>query len=246
MIAAARHLGLTVEDYRDPRHDVQVAIRGLLAFLAGMDPDEVETAVDGCAAPTFLLPLRGFALALARLVAAGEGVEGERRSHAAPEEDYEDEGYADDEVGEYEVEDDEELEEDGFPVSVPEALRKVWWAMKAHPVLVAGSRGRICTDVMRVAAALEVPLVAKSGAEGVYAIALVHRDRALGIALKIEDGSERGRNSAALETLFQLGLLPGEAEEHLAGYHRPPVLDRLGEPVGEVRPRFKLNRGLPG
>ena len=245
MLAAASYLGLEIERYTDPEHEVQVAIRALVAFLAGMEPDEVGLAVDGCTVPTFLVPLRGFALALARLAEAGES------EAAAGSESYDDDladevsssaktgGGEDEAAG-----GDDAAADDGFPVPVPEALRRVWLAMKSHPVLVAGRQGRLCTDLMRVAQRHGVALVAKSGAEGVYAIAAAHGDEFLGIALKVEDGAERARNSAALETLLQLHILPEEAVETLAGYHHPPVLNRLDEPVGEVRPRFRLNFGL--
>jgi L-asparaginase II len=38
-----------------------------------MEPDEVEVGGDGCAAPAFYMPLRSFALALARL-AKSQGI----------------------------------------------------------------------------------------------------------------------------------------------------------------------------
>ncbi len=249
MLAAAKHLGLPTATYLDSRHEIQVAIRGLLAFLAGMDPEEVGLAVDGCAAPTFLLPLRSFALAMARMAAAGENLEQgipEAIDDSEGGAGYSEEGRGEaelEEVAEYEVEDNEE---ETFPVSVPDGLARIWKAMKGNPVILAGSRGRICTDVMRVAAHLGIPLIAKSGAEGVYAMAVVDRGQAYGIALKVEDGAERARNAAALETLLQLGFLPNEARDTLVGYYRPPVLNQRGEAVGEVRVRFRLNRGLPG
>jgi L-asparaginase II len=265
MLAAAKHLGLPLSGYVDPEHDVQIAIRGLLAFLSGLDPDDLGVAIDGCGAPTFFLPLRGFALAMARLAAAGEGTSQPlAKDEFGPndEEDYEDD--EEDEAFRADIEYEEEAEggsprpvsseqqeaepggEDGFPVSVPQGLARVWRAMKNNPVLIAGSRARLCTDTMRVASHLGIPFVAKSGAEGFYAMALVHHGRALGIALKVEDGAERARNAAALETLFQLDLLPEEAREPLSGYHQPPILNRLDRPVGEVHARFRLNRGLPG
>lgn len=270
MLAAARHLGLPLSGYVDPQHDVQVAIRGLLSFLAGMDPDDLGLAVDGCGVPTFYLPMRGFALAMARLAAAGEGIQGQPgapvldvgdevggryddEDEDLDDPDYDDEDFEDDSDDDEDDgdEDDEDFEEEheaeeSFPVSVPQGLARVWKAMRRNPILIAGSRGRLCTDLMRVAGHLGIPLVAKSGAEGFYAMSLIHRGRAYGIAVKVEDGAERARNSAALETLFQLEFLPEEAREPLAGYHQPPVLNRLNRPVGEVRPRFRLSRGLPG
>jgi L-asparaginase II len=97
---------------------------------------------------------------------------------------------------------------------------------------------------MRTAAHVGVPLVAKSGAEGVYAMAAIQDDLPIGIALKVEDGAERARNAAALETLFQLGCLPEAARQALAVYHQPMILNRLNQPVGEVRARFRLSFGL--
>jgi len=248
LLATARHLGLDPEGYTRPDHGVQVAIRSLLAFLAGLEAEEIELASDGCAVPAFCLPLRSFAFAVARLAAAGEGVREIPPEDVALEEELYDE--PDPEAG---LELPEEPAaggaadepEDGLPVPLDAALARVWQAMRDHPVLVAGSRGRLDTDLMRQAAAHGVPLVAKSGAEGVYAIGLVHDGRAFGIALKIEDGAERARNSAALETLAQLGFLPEAAIEALSGYHQPVILNRRDEPVGEVNPVFRLNRGLP-
>lgn len=240
MLATARYLGLTLEDYLHPEHGVQVAIRGLLAFLAGLEPEEIDLAVDGCGAPAFHLPLRAFALAMARLAEAGEGL-------APPDDDdreLEDELYDETDRPSSPASDAEGAE--ALPVPLSGGLARVWKAMKEHPVLVAGSRGRLDTDLMRVAADHQVPLIAKSGAEGVYALAAVREGEAFGIAVKVEDGAERARNCASLETLYQLQLLPEDALDELSGYHQPVLLDRRDEPAGEINPVFKLNRGLPG
>ncbi len=235
MLVTAKHLGLSLEDYVDPEHAVQVAIRGLLAFLAGLDAGEVDVAIDGCTAPTYHLPLRAFALAFARLAAVGEGVP--MQSPTADPEWEEDEAHA----SAFDLE-----AENAFPVSIREGLTRVWGAMRRHPALIGGTRGRLCTDLMNAAAALDIPLVAKSGAEGAYAMAVIKEGRAFGIALKVEDGAQRARDAASLEALFQLGLLPTEAEETMASYHRQLVLNHRDETVGEVRARFRLSYGLPG
>ena len=134
---------------------------------------------------------------------------------------------------------------DGFPVSIQEGLSRVWRAMIRHPFVIAGSSARICTDLMRVAEQFGVPLLAKSGAEGTYAIAAFHEDEGIGITVKVEDGGQRARDAAVVECLLQLGILPDEARGPLAGYHRQLVQTLRGEAVGEVRPVFRLNRGLP-
>lgn len=249
MLATSKHLGLTLDDYTDPEHGVQTAIRGLLGFLAGLEADEIEVGTDGCAVPAFYVPLRSFSLAMARLAAAGEGIDEVREEDSALEDvlydtEYEVDGTLE---GGAETGTDEARGEadEALPVSLPQGLARIWQAMIRHPVILGGSRGRLDTDLIRVAAGQGVPLVAKSGAEGVYAMAVVRDGEAYGITLKIEDGAERARNSAAIEILRQLDLLPEEALDPLSGYHQPIILTRRDEAVGEVNPIFRLNRGLP-
>jgi L-asparaginase II len=249
MLATARHLGLPLEDYIDPEHGVQTAIRGLLAFLAGLEGDEIELGTDGCAVPAFYMPLRSFSLAMARLAAAGEGIDEVRAEDEALEEVLYDD--------EYDVDGTEEGNrapgdaadggdaEETLPVPLPKGLARIWRSMTGHPIILGGSRGRLDTDLIRVAAGQGIPLIAKSGAEGVYAMAVVRDGEAYGITLKIEDGAERARNSAAIEILHQLDLLPEDALDPLSGYHQPVILTRRDDPVGEVNPVFRLNRGLP-
>jgi L-asparaginase II len=249
MLATSKHLGLTLEDYTDPEHGVQMAIRGILAFLAGLEPDEIEIGTDGCAVPAFYVPLRSFSLAMARLAAAGEGTDEVRQEDEALEDALCDEecdvdGTEEGGTGPLEAVTGGEADE-SLPVSLSDGLARTWRAMISHPVIFGGSRGRLDTDLMRAAAGHGVPLVAKSGAEGVYAVAVVRDGEAYGFALKIEDGAERARNSAAIEILRQLDLLPEEAIDPLSGYHQPLILTRRDEAVGEVNPIFRLNRGLP-
>lgn len=98
-------------------------------------------------------------------------------------------------------------------------------AMRAHPDLVGG-RGR---DVTRMIS--EVPgLVAKDGAEGVYAVAL---SDGRAVAIKIDDGAERARLPVLVAALRTLGV---EAPV-LAELATVPVLGH-GEPVGEIRAIF--------
>jgi L-asparaginase II len=95
-------------------------------------------------------------------------------------------------------------------------------AMRAHPDLVGG-RGRDVTRLMSDGSGL----VAKDGAEGVYAAALPD-GRA--VAIKIDDGAERARMPVLVQALRRLGV-------------QAPGLDELanvavlghGEPVGAIR-----------
>lgn len=242
MLVTARHLGLPLEQYTAPDHGVQAAILGLLGYLSGLEPSEIDLAVDGCTAPTFHLPLRSFALAMARLAAAGENLPVARSATGFEDEEEDRDNDWRVEAGTIAAYGEDE---DTFPVPVRAGLARVWHAMKSHPVLIAGSRGRLCTDLMNVARSVDVDLVAKSGAEGCYAMAVVQDDRAYGIALKVEDGAQRARDAAAIETLLQLDLLPESTSGSLAAYHQQVVLNRRDELVGDVRAHFRLHHGLP-
>lgn len=63
-----------------------------------------------------------------------------------------------------------------------EAVSKTTAAMKAHPVMIRGN-GFLCTEINR-----DPNIIAKGGAKGVYCLSL--RKERIGIALKIDDGSE--------------------------------------------------------
>jgi L-asparaginase II len=96
--------------------------------------------------------------------------------------------------------------------------RRVADEMRAHPDLVAGT-GAADTVLMG-----GVPgLVAKGGAEGVAAVAVVNVGA---VALKISDGGMRARTPVLLSGLRRLGVAAPAMEELVQGG---------GEPVGSVR-----------
>jgi L-asparaginase II len=117
-----------------------------------------------------------------------------------------------------------------------QAMAALTRACLAHPRLIAGD-GRLCTDIMQ---ALPGRVLAKTGAEGGYALALLHEG--LGAAIKVSDGHARGLNPTAVETLAQLNLLTPAAAAALAGYHRPAMKNHRKEVVGQVRPVFTLEK----
>ncbi len=124
------------------------------------------------------------------------------------------------------------------PGPLTEAMATVARACLAHPRLIAGD-GRICTDIMQ---ALPGKVIAKTGAEGGYALALV--DRGLGVAMKVADGHHRGLNPTAIEVLEQLQVLTPEAAAALAKYHRPAIKNHRQEKVGEIRPCFRVGKSV--
>lgn len=102
------------------------------------------------------------------------------------------------------------------------AEARVAAAIRTHPERVSGTH-RDERALLRA-----VPgLVAKSGAEAVYAVGLPD---GRGIALKIDDGSTRARPVLMAALLLRLGF----DHETVRQQARPPVLGR-GEPVGELR-----------
>ena len=95
-------------------------------------------------------------------------------------------------------------------------------AMRAEPEMLGG-RGRDVTMLVR-----GVPgLVAKDGAEGVFAAAMPD---GCTVAMKIADGNGRARSPVMVAALERLGVDVSAVAE-LA---RPPVLGH-GRPVGEIR-----------
>jgi len=130
-----------------------------------------------------------------------------------------------------------------------ESASTVVEAMTSFPHYVAGNWS-MTTPLL---GAFEGELVAKEGAEGFYTMALapslcnaltgrleVKDDCAIGIALKIEDGSmDRGRNPVILRLLEILGVDLDERPE-LAPYRHWPLRNHAGTLVGEVRAEFEL------
>jgi L-asparaginase II len=110
-------------------------------------------------------------------------------------------------------------------VQAPEETRErsVADAMRAHPWMVAGT-GREDTELMQA-----VPdLLVKGGADGVHVAALPGRGA---VALKLDDGGDRGRTPALAAGLRHLGV----PDDLLARWLLTPVSGGDGV-VGEIRP----------
>lgn len=187
--------GTPLAGYLDPEGASQREVNAAVAAMAGL-PAPLPTGLDGCGAPTFMLPLAALARAFARLVNPA--------AHA--------------------------------PVRA-RACQRILAAVGEAPVLLAGER-RFCTALVR-----QWPgrAFAKNGAEGVYAVALaadparVHWPGPLGIAIKIDDGAERGYQPVVVELLQRLGALPAVLPPALAAFAPLPIDNTQGRRVGEVR-----------
>ena len=214
MLLATRVMDVSSSHYIDADHPIQALMRTTLAEFAGVTNDEIPMAVDGCGVPAFFLSMYRAAFAYARLMASSSGEEGP-----------------------------------GALDRYAESATRVVESMTSFPQYVAGNWS-ITTPLM---SAFKGAMLAKEGAEGFYGIALsptlnddlterlrVADDVALGVAIKINDGSmERGRNPVILRTLHLLGL---DAASHpqLQRYRDWPLRNVAGTVVGEVRAEFEL------
>jgi L-asparaginase II len=125
-------------------------------------------------------------------------------------------------------------------------LEKIRDAMLAYPEIVAGTRDRLDTAVMK---AIPGRVAAKGGAEGLGNFAILRGSRgaaesvgASGLSVKIEDGSasERAWWAASIEALRQAGAVDAAALRALGRYHRPPTVDSQGRVAAEAIASFEL------
>ncbi|RCK35791.1 L-asparaginase II [Thalassospira xiamenensis] len=113
-----------------------------------------------------------------------------------------------------------------------EAIKRIRKGCAAAPFMVAGT-GRFCTGIMEVCG--EDALV-KVGAEGVYCAAFPKQG--LGVALKIDDGTQRGAEVAMGAILRQHGVIDDARAETLKQYLTPVLTNWAGKYAGDLRPAF--------
>ncbi len=109
------------------------------------------------------------------------------------------------------------------------ALSKISNAMRAHPVMVAGSN-RCCTGVMTNVNGL----MAKTGAEGVFIAAAI--ESGIVIALKADDGANRAAEAMLGAALRHLGLIDATQYENMRQWFSPPIINSQQAVVGFVAP----------
>lgn len=214
MLLATQVMDVPSTRYVDAAHPLQTLIRTTLAEFAGSPPETIPIAIDGCGVPAFYTSLHRAAFAYARLMASG---------WSSP-------------AG-------------GAMERFADSAGRVVESMTMMPHYVAGAWS-ITTPLM---SAFGGDLLAKEGAEGFYAMALspslaqrltgrlsVEDDCAVGIALKVHDGSMgRGRNPVILRTLELLGIDCASRPE-LHRYAGWPLRNVAGTLVGEIRAEFDL------
>ena len=115
---------------------------------------------------------------------------------------------------------------DGLAATRAGAIDRITTAIAANPFMVAGS-GRLCTQVMELTGRR---ILVKTGADGVYTAAL--RDKNLGVALKIDDGTSAAAEVAILAVLTKLGSLHAAELEALTSRCRMPITNTRGVLTG--------------
>lgn len=207
MLLLARLGDLSLDDYWEQGHPVQVAVRAVVARTFETTPERLRTAIDGCGVETFAFPLAAVARAFVFLADPEAIPAGDPRRSLAP------------------------------------WLRTIRDAMLAHPDLVAGTRDRLDTSLMK---ALPGRLVVKGGAEGLRGVAVLpgraDGTAASALAVKVEDGGghDRATWSATIEALRMAGVLEGQALRVVGRYHRPVEIDPHGRIAAESMPGFEL------
>jgi L-asparaginase II len=111
-----------------------------------------------------------------------------------------------------------------------EVANRIFGAMRSRPFLVGGT-DRFDTVILEET---EGQIIAKVGAEGMHSVAVP--ERGVGIAIKVEDGSQRAQHAAVIRLLQLLGVLAEDLPPRLAAFARSPVVNTRGETVGELAP----------
>jgi len=110
------------------------------------------------------------------------------------------------------------------------AIDRITAAIAENPFMVAGS-GRLCSEVIELTGRR---VIVKTGADGVYTAAL--REKKLGVALKIDDGTGEAAEVAILAVLTKLDSLHVADLEALATRSRTPITNTRGVLTGYREP----------
>lgn len=108
------------------------------------------------------------------------------------------------------------------------AISRIQSAVAAHPYLVAGKE-RLCTDLMQL---LAPKVLVKVGAEGCYTACIP--EHGLGIALKMDDGHDRGARVALGAVLQKLGFIDKQEMLQLEDYLNPTLTNSRGDATGRA------------
>ncbi|PYH90341.1 thermolabile L-asparaginase [Aspergillus ellipticus CBS 707.79] len=224
MVAGARALGLGLGDgggdwreYHLSNHPMQVRVRRVFGEVCGLGSGELRWGLDGCDLPAPACSLVRLGGMYARLA-----------------------GAADTEMGAGVSETDAEQSRTRY-------LHRIFHAMARYPEYVGGE-GRFCTELARTFQGGGGGLIGKLGADGCYGLAIRESEQtrrlgtrgAIGVAVKVEDGSIDILYAAVMEILEQLQIGTQEMRDALGRFHRPKICNTVGAVTGQVSPLFRV------
>ena len=120
---------------------------------------------------------------------------------------------------------------DGLAAGRRDSCRRMVAVAGRHPVLIAGSKRRIDTDLLRASGGRLFP---KIGAEAVHAVGAVGKER--GLAVKIDDGGSRALHALVIALLEKLDLASAGELDALRSWRDNTLHNHAGLPVGRVEP----------
>lgn len=118
----------------------------------------------------------------------------------------------------------------GLEAPLAGACARLAAAMAAEPFMIAGSN-RLCTAIVE---ASRGRILAKTGAEGVYTLAVP--ERRLGLVLKARDGAARAANAAVIAILDALELMDEDLRRALRDFMPEKLRNCRDIVTGEIRP----------
>ncbi len=208
MILLSRHFGEPEADYYRMDSKSTAIIKQMIETLTG--DNEIILGVDGCGVPVFATEMDRMARSFALLAVAAREASVIREASVARD------GSAGSAKSLAFLGD-----------SLTEALYTVADAMCKNPDLIRGD-GYPCTEINR-----DKNIVAKGGAKGVYGFGL--KAEGLGVALKIEDGSEDTWGYIIAGIMKRLGYTNLETIERMQGLCGEQIINDNGDIVGERR-----------
>lgn len=114
--------------------------------------------------------------------------------------------------------------------SEDDALLFVKNTILKEPFMIAGT-DRVDSEIISLCG-----YIAKSGSEGIFCLSIPSDE--IGIAIKIESGSDIAAECVAVEILDRMGLLNGEQKTALNKYRFLEILTSMNIRVGRYEPIF--------
>jgi L-asparaginase II len=119
---------------------------------------------------------------------------------------------------------------DKFTGSRRKGIEQIQKAMAEYPELIAGTK-RFTSELLKAAGGR---FVAKDGSESSFGVGVI--PEGIGIAVKIEDGSDRALGAVVMEVLKELNLLDENMSEQLSKFKKRVIKTWGGVVAGEIAP----------